>query len=172
MFARPDAMIRPMPWDLRPVGPDFYETAPYRFSYQAVLRRPPDRVFAAIATDPAAWGQWFPGFDHSGHWLTPDPPGVGSRRTVRVARLAYDETILAWEAPSRFAFRLDRSALPVATALAEDYRIAPHPSGSTLDWIFAIEPRRGLRRMTGLFDPMLARLFKRAATNLERYLAE
>jgi hypothetical protein len=159
-----------MPWDLRPVGPDFLETAPRRFTNRAVIRRPPERVFDSIAGDPARWGDWFPGFDHSGRWLTPDPPGEGSRRAVRMGGIAYDETILAWERPTRFAFRVDRAGAPFAHALAEDYRIAEHPSGSTLEWTFAIDPRRLLGLTTGLFDPVLSRLFRRIADNLDRKL--
>ncbi len=58
----------------------------------------------------------------------------------------------------------------MARALAEDYRVGPHPSGCTLQWIFAIDPGPALRPVLGWFDPILARLFRRAAANLESYL--
>ncbi len=160
-----------MPWDLRAVGPEFYATAPYRFRSSAVVRRPPERVFDAIGPDPARWGDWFPGFDHSGRWLTAGDPGTGSRRVVRMAGVTYEETILAWEPPHRFAFRLDRAAAPLAYALAEDYRVGSHPSGSTLEWTFALDPRPVLKPMIRLMDPVLARLLRRMAANLERRLA-
>src|SRR5579864_727206 len=118
--------------DLQAVGIDFFETAPYRFVNEAVVRHPPERVFDAIANDPAGWGDWFPGFDHSGHWISDGPPGSGSRREVRVSRIVYQETILAWEPPHRFAFRVDRMGMATAKALAENYRISPHPDGSML----------------------------------------
>jgi uncharacterized protein YndB with AHSA1/START domain len=159
-----------MRWDLRPVGPEFLGTAPHRFTYRAVIGRPPERVFDAIAGDPARWGDWFPGFDHSGRWLTPEPHGDGSRRAVRMGGVAYEETILAWDRPRRFAFRLDRAAAPLAYALAEDYRVDAHPSGSTLEWTFAVEPRRLLGLTAALFDPVLSRLFRRIAANLDRKL--
>ncbi len=159
-----------MRWDLRAVGPDFYDTAPCRVRHSAVVRRPPERLFDAIGRDPAGWGDWFPGFDHSGRWLTGDPPGEGSRRAVRMAGVTYEETILGWDPPYRFAFRVDRSAVPLAYALAEDYRIVEHPSGSTLEWTFAMDPRPVLKPMTRLFDPVLARMLRRMSANLERHL--
>jgi uncharacterized protein YndB with AHSA1/START domain len=159
-----------MPSDLRPVGTEFFEAAPYRFLYSAVIRRPPTAVFEAVGRDPAGWGEWYPGFDHTGRWLEGAEPGIGARRRVRMARVTYDETILAWDPPHRFAFRVDRSNAPFAYALAEDYVIGDHPAGSTLQWRFAIDPRPVLRPARGLFDPVLDRLFHRAATNLEKYL--
>lgn len=160
-----------MRWDLRSVDLDFFDTARHRFHYTTVIRRPAERLFDAIATDPAGWGEWFPGFDHSGHWLSTGSLRAGSRRQVRMAGVAYEETILAWERPHRFAFRLDRAAAPLAYALAEDYRIDEHPSGSTLEWTFAIDPRPMMRPATRLLDPALRRIFQRVATNLERHLA-
>lgn len=160
-----------MRWDLRSVDLDFLDTAPHRYHYEAVIRRPPDQLFDAIASDPAGWGDWFPGFDHSGHWLTPGPIATGSRRAVRMARVTYEETILAWDRPHRFAFRLDRAAAPLAYALAEDYRIEEHPSGSTLQWTFAVDPRPAMRPSTRFLDPALARIFRRFSANLERHLA-
>jgi hypothetical protein len=154
-----------MPSDLRPVGTEFFEAAPYRF-----IRRPPTAVFEAVGRDPAGWGEWYPGFDHTGRWLEGAEPGTGARRRVRMARVTYDETILVWDPPHRFAFRVDRSTAPFAYALAEDYVIGDHPAGSTLQWRFAIDPRPVLRPARGLFDPVLDRLFHRAATNLEKYL--
>jgi len=155
--------------DLRAVSADFFETAPYRFVKSAVIRQPPQQVFEALA-DPAAWGDWFPGFDHSGHWITEAPPGTGSRRIVRVARATFEETIIAWEAPSRFAFRVDRAGMPVARALAEDYRIAAHPDGSVLEWTLAIDPHSVLRPLMSLYRPVMQRMFEKAATNLDAHL--
>jgi uncharacterized protein YndB with AHSA1/START domain len=159
-----------MHWDLRAVGTGFYDSAPFRFHYEAMVRRPPEQLFEAIAADPAGWGDWFPGFDHSGHWLTPGPHGVDSRRAVRMAGVRYEETILAYDSPHRFAFRLDRASAPLAYALGEDYRITEHPEGSTLEWTFAIDPRPLTRPAAGLFDPVLGRLFRRVASNLENRL--
>ena len=158
-----------MPWDLQAVDVDFFETAPLRFTTSAVLRQPPARVFGALG-DPAGWGDWFPGFDRSGHWTTDAPPGTGSRRVVRAGRITFEETIIAWEAPNRFAFRVDRAGVPVARALAEDYRVAAHPDGSVLEWTFATDPHAVVRPLMNLSRPVMQRMFEKAAANLDRHL--
>ncbi len=127
-------------------------------------------VFDALA-DPVRWGDWFPGFDHSGHWITNSPPGVGSRRVVRVGGITFEETIIAWEPPNRFAFRVDRATIPIARALAEDYRIVGHPDECVLEWTFATDPYPVLRPLMGLYQPLMRRIFTRAAANLEKHLA-
>ena len=159
-----------MPSDMRAVDLDFLATAPSRFVFSSVIARPPERVFEAIAVRPETWGDWYPGFDHSGRWLTSDPPAAGSRRAVRMARVTYEETILAWEPSARFAFRVDRAAAPIAYALAEDYRISPHPTGSTLEWTFAADPRSVLKPAMRLARPFMARLFRSTSARLEKYL--
>src|SRR5579875_2430269 len=162
-------MMGSMRAHLRAVGTDFFDTAPIRFDTSAVLAANPDRVFAALA-DPAGWGDWFPGFDHSGHWATDDPPGTGSRRVVRAARLTFEETIIAWEPPERFAFRVDRAGAPVARALAEDYRVAAHPDGSVLSWTFAIDPPAAIRPLVRRSRPVMQRMFARAAAALQAHV--
>ena len=164
-----------MPWDLRPVDAGFLETAPYRFTATEIVSRPATDLFRAIAGDPAGWGRWFPGFSTSGRYLTPPPYGAGSRRQVRMAGLAYDETILAWEEPAgkragRYTFRVDRAGAPLASALVEDYLMADHGTYSTLQWTFAVDPRPLLQPFRPLLDPTLAALFRRAATRLDSHL--
>ena len=159
-----------MPSDMRAVDLGFLATAPVRFDFRSVIARPPERVFEVIARHPESWGDWYPGFDHSGRWLTPDPPATGSRRAVRMARVAYEETILAWEPSERFAFRVDRATTPIAHALAEDYRISPHPTGSTLEWTFAVDPRSILKPAMSVARPLMARLFRTTSSRLERHI--
>lgn len=161
-----------MPWDMRPVGTDFFEAAPYRFTTAATVDRPAEQVFDAIAGDPAGWGDWFPGFSHGGRWLSAPPHGPGSRRLVRMAGIAFEEQVLVWEHPHRWAFRVERAGAPLAYALAEDYRVTPAgATRSEVRWTFALDPRGALRRGparlgTGRFDPVLAAVFRRAISNL------
>ena len=159
-----------MPSDMRAVELDFLTTAPFHFVFSSVFARPPERGFEAVAEHPASWGDWYPGFDHTGRWLTPEPPAVGSRRAVRMARVSYEETILAWDPSARFAFRVDRSNAPIAYALAEDYRITPHPTGSTLEWTFAVDPRAVMKPAMRLAPTLMARLFRMSSARLEKYL--
>jgi hypothetical protein len=83
---------------------DFLDTAPIRLGAAVNVGRPPSEVFAAFAHDPANWGEFFPGFDRSGHYHTSGPHGVGSRCTKRVTGVKVEETVLAWDEAARFAF--------------------------------------------------------------------
>jgi hypothetical protein len=45
---------------------EFLNTAPIRLGVAVSVARPPSEVFAAVAHDPANWGEFFPGFDKTG----------------------------------------------------------------------------------------------------------
>ncbi len=159
-----------MAWELTPVDLTFLEQAHHRWTSTAHIAAPIGRVFAAISQDPAGWGAWFPGFSETGRYLDTPPHEVGSTREVSMLGVRYRETVLAWDEPGRWAFRVDRASLPVARALAEDYRLEPNGAGTRLHWTFAIEPRGVLRAATGGMGPALARICTQAATNLSRRL--
>ncbi len=124
---------------LTPVGLDFLETAPHRFEYSEPLAAPPAAVFAAISADPSTWS-WFPGIEE-GAYEGDEPAGVGTRRWVRIGGTKYRETVLAWDAPQRWAYRVDETSSPLLTALLEDWVMEPAAGDSTtLRWTFAFEP--------------------------------
>jgi hypothetical protein len=86
---------------------DFLDTAPRRLDATVKVDRPPSEVFAALAHDPANWGEFFPGFDRTGAYHSSAPHGVGSRSTKRVTGIKIDESVLAWDEGARLAFRVD-----------------------------------------------------------------
>jgi len=161
-----------MPWNLEPVELDFFENAPYRFVLTETVHHPAQTVFRAIACDPAGWGGWFPGFSDKGRYLSSPPLGTGSRREVTMAGLRYDETILAWDDPTRWAFYVSRSSTPIAHRLAEDYQVFSHGTHSLVRWTFAIDPRPVLGLVVPHARPVLHSLFRRAMTNLSVRLSE
>jgi Domain of unknown function (DUF222) len=65
-------------FDCEAVDLDFLNTAPARLDVAVHVGRPPSEVFAALAHNPATWGEFYPGFDRTGRYLTPVPHGVGS----------------------------------------------------------------------------------------------
>ncbi|HWE57721.1 MAG TPA: SRPBCC family protein [Acidimicrobiales bacterium] len=157
-----------MATEMRAVGLDFFDTAPLRSVQTEIVRRSPAAVFDALARNPAGWGDWYPGFDHRGCWLTDGPPGVGSRRRVRMTGARFDETIIAWEPDHRFAFCVNRTNAPIARALAEDYVVTALPGPAcVVQWTFAVDPGAVLRPTRRLFPPFLASLFRRSMANLE-----
>jgi hypothetical protein len=127
---------------LRPVGLDFLDTAAVRFDFAAELPAPSAAVFAAISADPSTW-TWFPGLA-DGRYESRPPHGVGTTRAVVMEGITYRETVLAWDAPTRWAYRVDESSEPTFDALAEDWTVAPHANGSVLHWTFAVDPQPDL----------------------------
>src|SRR5580658_1798307 len=134
-----------MPWDLQPVGLEFFETAPYRHTANEVVHRSAEAIFAAVSEDPAGWGAWYPGFSHQGRYLTPPPHGVGAVREVVMVGVRYREQVLAWDTPQRWAFCVERTTFPFAHAFAEDYRVTANGGETTVAWTLAMDPRRALR---------------------------
>jgi Polyketide cyclase / dehydrase and lipid transport len=146
----------------------FFENAPRVVHRGAHVAAPRDRVFAAVANDPAGWGRWFPGFSDDGRWETPAPHGVGSVRTVRAFGVRYRETILAWDEGERWAFRVDEVSVPLFKAFAEDYRLADEGSGTRPSWTVAVRTGPGLGVGAPLLPGVFGLILRRAATRLAR----
>ncbi|MGH2793644.1 MAG: SRPBCC family protein [Actinomycetota bacterium] len=158
-----------MPFRLRAESPDFLATAPKRWAFQGRVEAPQETVFDAIAADPSTW-TWFPGFS-SGRYEGPGPHGIGSIREVRVGPSIYRETIVAWDRPARWVYRVDSTTVPLAHALVEEWTVEPDGnSGSRVRWTFAVDPR-AMFRVLGPMTPMvLGRVFRKAMRNLEAEL--
>jgi Polyketide cyclase / dehydrase and lipid transport len=159
--------------NLREVGIDFFDSAPYKCTSTEVLLRPADAIFRAIAEDPAGWGAWNPGFSYHGRYLSPPPHGPGSVREVTMAGIRYTDSILVWDDPRRWAFFVSRAGVPFAEAIAEDYRITPQGPGAThcsVQWTIAMDPHPLLLSARRMMDAFLPRYFRRAMTNLSARL--
>ena len=148
----------------------FLEAAPKRWTFEAAVRAPREAVFDAIAADPSTW-HWFPGFA-SGAYRGPGPYGVGTLREIKVGPSVYRETIIAWERPARWAYRVDETTIPLAKALVEEWRVeATDPRTARVRWTFAIDPRLMFRALGPATSIVLGRTFRRAMANLEATLA-
>jgi len=152
----------------RPVGLDFLETAPKRWSFAEPVDAAPEEVFAAIA-DPTTWRRWFPGMT-SGRYLN-SARTVGAVREARQGPAVYVETIIAWDAPTRWVYRVDETSVPLAKALVEEWLVAPDGAGSVVRWNFAIEPRPLFKAAGPIATTGMERVFRRAVGNLGRMLA-
>jgi hypothetical protein len=156
--------------DLAPVDLGFFAAAQHRTVRDVRIAASPERVFDALARDPAGWGGWFPGFSSSGRYVTPPPHGVGSEREMRVGGMRVIETMLAWEEPTRWAFRVSFVALPFVRAMAEDYRITPQGGGSLLTWTMAVDGTGPMKFAWGPVGAAAGAVFGRAGRNLDRRL--
>ena len=156
-------------FDCQAVDLDFLKSAPVRVRASVHVARPPSEIFAAFAHDPANWAEFFPGFDRTGHYHTSGPHGVGSRCTKRVmGGIKFEETILAWEEGTRFAFRVDSTTAPTFHAWVEDYHFEPNGSdGTVLRVAIGGDPRLALKLAKPLLPRAFSLLLKRAGHNLE-----
>jgi hypothetical protein len=155
---------------LRNVSLGFLDDAPTKLEFTADVQARRAAVFEAISADPSSW-TWFPGLAR-GHYEGPGPHGVGSVREVRMAGTGYRETILAWDEPARWAYRVDASSVPVGRALVEDWLLEDRGDCTTVRWVFAIEPSSLFRLGLPLAPLVMGRLFRRAMANLSLTLTE
>jgi hypothetical protein len=131
------------------------------------VRAPVERVFAAISGDAASWSEWFPGVSAGGQ---DGVPALGTHRWVKVQGTRYDETVIVWEEPTRWAFRVDATNVPMAKALVEQWTMRADGDATAVRWTFAMEPALFFK-VTGAFAPVImGRLFRRAMRNLEERL--
>jgi len=154
---------------LEPVGLDFLESAPVRFDYAHDLPAPVDAVFAVISADPSTW-TWFPGLADARYESAP-PHGVGTLRSVVMDGVAYRETILAWDPPGRWAYRVDESSDATFRALAEDWVMTGAGATSTLTWTFAVDPQPELAELIEGARDMIGGVFTRAMVSLAAHLS-
>jgi hypothetical protein len=153
---------------LRSVTLSFLESAPYRWDHRADVGAPQAAVFAAISADPSTW-TWFPGIT-SGCYRSDGTPGVGSIREVRMGEVLYRETMLAWDEPSRWAYRVDESSVDFFQALAEDWVVEDLGDHACVRWTFAVEPSPELSLSLSDPPPLIADVFRQAMSNLDAHL--
>lgn len=120
------------------VGLEVFDTADTIIRREQAIGVAPSVVFASLAGS-HDWTEWL-GL-HDVTYTSPAPHGVGTTRTVKAlpGPLGIDEHFLAWDDPTRLAFRFDSSPFPVK-AFGEDYALAEQPDGTTLlTWTIAID---------------------------------
>jgi hypothetical protein len=160
-----------MRFDCRAVGPEYFESAPWRFVNQAELDAPPERAFAAFE-DAESWPRWFAGIRRV-DWTSPKPFGVGTTRTVTLSSATVFEHFFRWEPGRRFSFHLTahRAPLPLFRALAEDYLLEPLDGGRTrFTYSVALEPALPVKLGGAVARGSFASMFAGAAAALPGYL--
>ncbi|MEV6006785.1 SRPBCC family protein [Streptomyces sp. NPDC051976] len=149
---------------LRDVELDFLDSAPVRLSFSAALSSSPEAVYHALAVDTEGWSRWFAAVVSA----TPTPIG---RDVVLSGGVRFEETVLAADEPSRYAYRADTMNGPGVRALLEEWRVVPAPGaggGSVLRWRIAADGPLVTRVALRLISPGLRRAFHGAARALDR----
>jgi len=139
------------------------------------VNRPPAEVFPAFAHDPATWGEFFPGFDTSGYYHAPGPHCVGSGYAKRFLGVTVEERVLVWDEVTRFAFRVERTSVPVFHAWVEDYQFEPDGgSGTVVRVAMGAHPRLPVKLANLVLPRAIPVVFNRAGRNLDcgRWLSD
>jgi uncharacterized protein YndB with AHSA1/START domain len=158
-------------FELRPVGLEFLDEAPLRIEVAVETALPRKQVWAAF-TDAPTWKSWFPGVRESGYPNQERPYGVGTLRTANVSGMLFEETILAWEEPTRWIYRIDRATTDLASAQVEATLLAALPGGGTrVNWILAADPRAALAGIAEAMPGILEQMLAEALRNLEKRVA-
>lgn len=155
-------------YELRPVGLGFLDEAPLRVQIEVASALPRARVWEAFV-DAGGWPGWFPGVRSASYPGQSTPHGVGSQRAADVEGQLFEETILAWDAPERWTYRIDRCTAPLARAQVESTELAEDAAGGTrVRWILASDPLEGLAAARDVLPQILERRLADALANLER----
>ncbi|WP_405926652.1 SRPBCC family protein [Streptomyces sp. NBC_00035] len=150
---------------LRPVGPEFIETAPVRLVFARDVTASPEAVFRALAEDVPGWTEWFSAVTRA------RPTADGGGREIRLrGGIRFQETVLAATAPEVYAYRVDVTNAPGARALVEEWRLTPAGTGTRVQWTFATDGPAPFRLALKLARAGLGRTFRDAVTALDRRL--
>ena len=155
----------------RPEDLDYLDRAQRVYVFEAPVSADREAVFAAISADPSTW-TWFPVLARGSYESAP-PHGPGSIREVAIGGTTYRETIIGWDAPGLWAYRVDESSVPLGHALIEEWAILDDPAGSgttIVRWTFAIDPKLLFRLGHLGASLVMGTLFRRAMANLSRTL--
>ncbi|MGK5642329.1 SRPBCC family protein [Streptomyces sp. URMC 126] len=132
------------------------------------MKAPPERVYRALAQEVTAWSRWF-------RVVTLARPLDGTGRRRREIRLAggarFHETVVADDAPRRYAYRVDTTNVPFLRALLEDWRLTPSGSGTLVRWTVALDAPLPIRCLALLGRPVPSRGFRDALRALDARLA-
>ena len=155
----------------RPVDLDFLNTAPLRMSFAGTLVAAPEAVFDAIAHHVADLPRWY-GAVARAEYGGAGPFGVGTKRRVKlVGGVAFHEEVLAWDTPSRYAYRVERTSVPGIRAMAEEWTVLETPKGTRVRWTMALEAALPAATAVRASAPGIAVATRRALGRLDRMLA-
>ncbi|MBF9068498.1 SRPBCC family protein [Streptacidiphilus fuscans] len=118
---------------------EFLESAPVRVVAEERLTSGPDALFRELTDDASTWPSWF-GAIRRASYTGPPPYGVGAGRAVKlVGGIRFVESVLVWEEPRRFVYRIEETNLLGAHAWLEEWLLTPDGDGTSVRFTMAIE---------------------------------
>jgi len=159
-------------FEFRAVGLDFLDEAPLRVEVAVETTLSRQQVWAFFI-DASGWSAWFPGVERSGYGEEGRPPGVGTQRTASVNGVRFEETILAWDEPARWIYRIDRCTGELATAQVEATLLEETSDGGTrVVWILACDPLPPMASAADVLPSVLEGQLAQAVRQIERLVSD
>ena len=157
-------------YDMKPVGLEYLEQAPSLWTMEATVAAPRQAVWDAFADTPS-WKHWFPHVEEASYDGAP-PYGVGTIRRSNVAGALHEETMLVWDEPTRWGYRVDRATEQLSTAQVEINEFSDAGDGTLVRWIIACDPLPGFTFLAGErpMEAFLGELHDETMSRLEAYL--
>ena len=164
-----------MKYQLEAVGVDFVGLATKVFVVEEVVDLPVETVWQAFS-DSANWKHWFPDVNDSGY-KTADgevdtTPGPGTTRWSHVGKHHYRQTMLEWQKPSRWSYRIDECTASVAYAHLEVTEFEAVTGGTLVRWTLACNPRWLIRLASPFVEKTLSKKLQQALKDLKIYSAQ
>ena len=166
-------MNSPKRYPMLDTDASFYESAPVRFDNRVQVPAPASRVWK-ILEDDHSWTVWAGVIDKV-EWTSPKPFGLGTTRTVTMAKGAMIgwEKFIAWEPGKRMGFCFTEATMDGVDRFAEDWHVsAQGPGTCTVRWVMCMEPRGISKYLMPLTRPLMNWNFHRYLKKLSRYAQE
>jgi hypothetical protein len=154
---------------LRAEDSSFAASAPKVLEFDAGVAASRDRVFEAIVADPQGWKAWFPGI-RGGSYASAADQGVGATRFLGLAGTRVRETVLVYEEPRLWSYRVDATAIPIARAAVETWLFEELPDGTYVRWTFAVDPTLLFHLLLPFPRTMIGTVWRRGMRNLSAHL--
>ncbi|KAF0844782.1 SRPBCC family protein [Nocardia caishijiensis] len=145
----------------------FLATAARRHVHVVDVPTASEHVWAALTADDAlvSWANAVTDV----RWHSPRPFGVGTVRTVTLARgVALTERFFRWDEGRRMTFTVDSASIPGLRRFAEDIVVEPAGADTRVTWTFALEGEPALRPILWAGAPVNALVTGSIARGLTR----
>jgi hypothetical protein len=157
-------------YPMEPTDASFYDTAPAKFDNSIDVPVPASVVWK-ILEDDHSWTVWAGVIDDV-EWTSPKPFGLGTTRTVTMAKGAMIgwEEFIAWEPGKRMGFCFTEATMDGIARFAEDWHVTPiDDNNCNVRWVMCMDPKGINKLIIKLFSPIMGFNFRRYLKSLSKY---